>query len=188
MFHCGRWAAAFVNSLEKEDGDTDEGLEFLKVLASWVKELPGDVFGSYAAEMARTLAYDAISKAGAVSVARETAIRFIELVIKKNRVRYIDDIVKMIKSILDKKHGVIEVFAEYAFPADADTEARIIEELKKQTGAVRIDLTGRIEPSLIGGYRLRIGDEIIDASVRLQLRKLLEALQSGQVDAAGGGN
>jgi len=188
MFHCGRWAEAFVNTLEKEGGDADEGLEFLKVLASWVKKLPGDVFGSYAAKMAETLAYDAMDKAGAVSAARETAVRFIALVIKKNRIRHIDGIVKKVKSILDKKRGIIEVSAEYAFPFDDVMEARIIEELKKQTGAARVELTGKVNPGLIGGYRLRIGDEIIDASIRLQLRKLLEVLQSGQADAAGGGN
>lgn len=44
-----------------------------------------------------------------------------------------------------------------------------------------MELTGQVKEELIGGYRLRIGDEIIDASIRSQLQKMEACL-------AGGGN
>jgi F-type H+-transporting ATPase subunit delta len=60
-------------------------------------------------------------------------------------------------------------------------ELRITEAIKKRTGALRIKLETQVNPELIGGYRLRIGDEIIDASVRSQLRRLESCLAAGTV-------
>jgi len=100
-------------------------------------------------------------------------------VVRKNIIRHIDPVIAEAKKILDRKNGIVQVSAEYAFPPGEDFEFRIMERIKKQTGAVRVDITGQVNPRLIGGYRLRIGDEIIDASVRLQLRKLETCLASG---------
>ena len=185
MFHSGRWAAALINSIEKEGGEPEDGIEFLKVLAAWVKHLPGEVFGSYAAERAETLIRGVMIKTGTAEAARETAIRFFALMVKKNGIRHLDRVLGEAKKLLNKKHGVVSVTIESAFPADENTEARIREEIKKQTGAGRVDLARQINPDLIGGYRLRIGDEIIDSSVRSQLRELLAALQSGRTAYGG---
>ena len=178
MFHSGRWATALINSIEKKGGEPEEGIAFLKVLSAWAKNLPGEVFGSYAAERAEMLIRGAVTKTGTAGAARETAIRFFALMVKKNKIRHLEPVLEEAEKLLDKKHGVVAVFAECAFPADETIESRIKEEIKKRTGAARVDLTVRIRGDLVGGYRLRIGDEIIDASVRSQLHNLQLALQS----------
>ena len=183
MFHPGYWAAALMNSLEKSGGEIEEGVEILKALAWWVKNLPVEVFGNSPAEKAEMLVREVMTKAGVISPAGETAIRLFVLMVKKNKIRHLDLVIEEAKKLLDNKRGVIPVSIEYAFPVDEDVESRIKETIKKRTGAVRVDITGRIIPELIGGYRLRIGDEVIDASIRSQLRKLETCLAT-----ADGGN
>ena len=182
MFHSGHWAAALINSIERDGGDIEDGLEFFKVLASWVKKLPGEVSGSSAAQKLEKLVREGLAKSGVASPAPEAAIRFFVLMAKKNKIRHVDSVLEEAKKLLDKKRGVVAVSIEYAFPIDGSDaglaaaktadESRIKEEIKKRTAAARVDLTERFNADLIGGYRLRIGDEIMDASVRLQLRKL----------------
>ena len=187
MFYCGHWAAALVNSIEKEGGDIEDGIAVLNIFAAWVKNLPNGVFGTSAAKKAELLIREAMAKNGAISPARESAIRFFAMMVKKNKTGHLDAVVEEAKKLLDKKNGVIAASVESAFPIDEAVESRIREGIKKRTGAARVDLAWQHRPELIGGYRLRIGNEIIDASVRSQLRKLLAALQSSQTGLAADG-
>ena len=176
MFHPGKWAAAYINSLEAEGASYEDGIDILGILASWVKSLPagmpGGIFGRTAAEKAEEMIREGITEINVSTAACEITIRFLVLMIKKNTVRYIDEVIGETRKLYNKKTGVLSVSAEYALPPDEDLESRIKEAVKKQSGALEVEYSGRVNPDLIGGYRLRIGDELIDASIRLQLQKL----------------
>jgi len=184
MFQTGHWAAALINSLEREGEEIEDSIEFLKILSMWIKTLPGEVSGSHAAEKAESLIREASVKATAIDAARdmsfphETALRFFILLVRKNNTHHLNSVIQEAKKLLDKKRGIISVSVEYAFAADETVESFLREEIKKRTGAARVNLTGHVNTELIGGYRLRIGDEIIDASVRSQLRKLETSLSA----------
>ena len=102
----------------------------------------------------------------------EIIVRFFKLLVRKKRVRYINPVMTEVKNILNRRQGIITVCAEYAFPPQDGFESSLCELIKKQTGASGVELAGCVKPELIGGYRLRIGDKIIDASIRGQLRKM----------------
>ena len=185
MFHPEPWAAAYINSLEKEGARFEDGIAILGILVSWVKSLParnlGEVSGSAAAKRMETLIRKGIAEMNVSSAydaslpALETAIRFLVLAVRKNAIRYIDQVINEIKKSLDKKNGVLTISAEYAITPDGDFESRIKEAIKKKTGANKVEYSGKLNKDLIGGYRLRIGDTVMDASIRSQLSKL-EAL------------
>ena len=183
MFIPEHWAAAFINFVEEEGGDVEDGIEILKVLSSWVKLLPGAVFGTSDAEKLETLVRAGMkqsfdSSGDVFTPAREAAARLFVFMVRKDTVRHIDSVIEKTKSILDKKHGVIAVFAECAFEPGEDFVSRIKEAVKQRMRAARVDMTWKVNPELLGGYRLKIGDEVIDVSVRLQLRQL-EACLTG---------
>ena len=201
MFIPERWATAFIHLLATQGGEAEEGLTALRTLASWVKSLPGAVFGSSAAERLEKLIRDGLKSMPDFSPqfqpegsnlsfpAMEAALRLVVLMVKKNAIRHIDEVIDEIKKILDKKNGIVQVSVEHALPEGfppGDGAERIKDAIKKQTGAVRVDITERVNPELIGGYRLRIGDEIIDASVRSQLRELETSLAAAGIFAHGG--
>jgi len=126
----------------------------------------------------------AASEAGDDPVARENAIReittrFFQLLVKKKRVRHINSIMAEIKNVLNKKRGIVTVSADYAFPPLDEFESILCEVVKKHTRASGVELIGQVKPELIGGYRLRMGDKIIDASIRGQLRKMEASLAAG---------
>jgi len=176
MFVSRQWAAAFADS---QDGEIEEGLNALVTLASWVKSLPGAVFGSSSAEKLEKLIREGMAKAGTPSPALEVAVRFLVLMIRKNVFRHIDSVIDETRKILDKKNGIVQGSLEYAFPPAEDDVSRIEEAIRRRTGAARVDIKRQVTPELIGGYRLRLGDELIDASVRSQLQKLETSLAAG---------
>ena len=185
MFVPGHWAAAFINSLAAQGGEAAQGLSALEALASWVKTLPGAVFGSSAADRLEKLLRESVEKTGKPAAlinsgpALEIALRFLVLMVRKNVIRHIDSVIDEVKKTLDRKNGIVQVTAEYAFPPEGNFESRLKETIRKRTGAARVDITGQVNTELIGGYRLRIGDEIIDASIRCQLRKLETCMTAG---------
>jgi F-type H+-transporting ATPase subunit delta len=197
MFFSERWAAAFINSLGNENDTIEDGIEALKALASWTKALNGELFGSAAAEKLEKLIRSGFEKTYGMaknlpSPAPEAALKIIVLLVRKNYFRHIDSVIVEAQKLLGKKNGIVSATLEYALPPQAAEaalatssapaladEPRIIAAIKKRTGAARVELERRINSELIGGYRLQIGDEIIDASVRSQLRKLESRLASG---------
>ena len=173
------WAAAFISTVEENGGEIEDALPPLEALASWAVLQQSDSFGRSAAKRLEPLIREAILSVcgtyvagGRFSASQESVIRFFLLVIKKNKVIHVDSIIGEIKNILKKRLGIITVFAEYAFLPDMEIESQISEAIKKRTGASRVELAGAVRTELIGGYRLRIGDEIIDASILGQLRKM----------------
>jgi F-type H+-transporting ATPase subunit delta len=176
MFHPGNWAAAFINSLEKEGERLEDGIEIFTVLASLVKNL--QIIGCSGAEKLEKLIREAMKKNGTVTRAGEIAIRFFILIIRKNKFRYLVLISKELNKLLEKKRAIISVAAECTVLPDDNFKSRLKDFLKQRMKATAVEIAWKINPDLLGGYRLRIGDEIMDASVRAQLGKL-EACLAG---------
>jgi len=204
MFSGGAWAEAFINTLETEGAKTGEGIyatgiyansiyaegiEALEIFAPCISSLRGIAFGSAAAEKLEALFREGLKKAGVSSHAYETALRFIILMVRKNVFRHIGRVLDEAKKLLDKKNRIVRAIVEYAAAPGEDAagaksakfmdEGRIKELIKKRSGAAGVEIVTRNNPELVGGYRLRIGDEVIDASIQSQLKKLADSLASG---------
>jgi len=171
MFVSGNWAKAFISSAEKSGCDVNDALATVKILASWIRSLPGERSGSFAALKLEKLIREGTAKSNSSS-AFETALRFTLLAVKKNELRRINSITAEITKILDRQQGLVKVTLESAVPITEDSEEHIKSALEERTGAGKVSINKRINPELIGGYRLTIGDRVIDASIRSQLQKL----------------
>src|SRR5207244_10496039 len=66
------------------------------------------------------------------------------------------------------RHDRVVVEARTAVPLDADRERRLAEALGRATGR-RVDVEVIVDPSVKGGVLTRVGDELIDGSVRRKL-------------------
>jgi hypothetical protein len=188
MFHGDRWAGAFINTLGE---NADAGLACLKALVPPIKTIHCALFGLGAALQLERLLRDA---AGIASRAdggppadkpMEYAIRFISLLVEKNRFRYIDPLLRKIEKKLDDAKGILDVSAESAFPMDSGFEESLRREIKERTGAAGIIMHAKVVPALLGGYRLRIGEFSIDASLKGQLEKMADYLTAVSSTAAG---
>ena len=183
MFAANRWAKAFFDVVNSENGKIEDSIAALRVFSSWVKTLKGEVFGSSAAKKIEALVRSGAAGNAPLPDELEAAVRLFVLLVKKNAVHHIDAVIGEAQKLLNKKNRVLLATAEYVAAPEESFYSRVKEALIKKTGAARVELTGRANPGLIGGYRLWIGDQVIDASIRSQLRKM-EACLNEAADGA----
>jgi F-type H+-transporting ATPase subunit delta len=171
MFHSDRWADAFVSVCA---GHAGEGLDILKAFAPVLAPLPGRIAG-----LADALALERILRAsleaagvGAGGEGAEYAVRFVALLVRKGRFRQLDQAVRAVEQRVDAQNGIFTVDIESAGPVDGDLREAIKAALMRKYGAREIRLVSRIVPELLGGCRLRFGDELVDASVQGRLERM----------------
>ncbi|MCL2007477.1 MAG: ATP synthase F1 subunit delta [Treponema sp.] len=189
------WAMAFINSAENEGLDIAYSIDTLKELSSQVKALSGFFYGRNAAAMLENLLREEIKKAnlsdeGPASLSIELSVRFIILTVRKNMFKQLKLIIDDITRIMNKRWQIIEATMEYALPCEeqAEFENSLSEAIKRRSGASKVLLSTRQNPALLGGYRVRIGDDVFDASIRSQLEELKIGLQSDMGDLFDGGD
>ena len=173
MFHVNRWATVYVNVLGDNAG---AGLNCLRALIPAVKNIPGAFLFGYTA--GRRL--EKIMRESAAGLAEgeelEYTIRFITMLIEKNRFGNVDRILERIEKIIDERKGILELTAETAFPPDKAFEEEIKQQVARRLGAAGIKMKWQLAPELLGGYRLRIGGFYVDASLKGQTEKMAAEL------------
>ncbi|MEK6702762.1 MAG: ATP synthase F1 subunit delta [Planctomycetota bacterium] len=106
-----------------------------------------------------------------------TTLRFLQVVNEKGRLSHLPTIVAAFDSLVQEKFGRVEVDVFTAEPIDPEVSRRIStrlgETLKKE-----VIVHPYTDGTMIGGVRLQMGDQLIDASVATQLRKLRDRLAS----------
>lgn len=91
--------------------------------------------------------------------------------IDKGRINEIKIIAHEFKALYYKDNNIIDVKATFAKELSPEQREKLQEKLKKSTGKT-INLEVLLDPSLIGGGIIRIGDKVIDGSLRSQLENL----------------
>jgi F-type H+-transporting ATPase subunit delta len=96
---------------------------------------------------------------------------FVAVAIDRRREGYLEGILEDYRRRADRHRNVFEVVATTAI---ALSEAEAEELGTKMTGAVggKVRLVRKVDPALLGGLVLRIGDRLVDGSVRGQLERL----------------
>jgi F-type H+-transporting ATPase subunit delta len=97
------------------------------------------------------------------------------LLIERRRVPLATQILSHYDVLTDRASGVVRAEVTTAVPADAALEARIRDSLSKQLGS-DVQTVVRSDPAILGGLVIRIGDRVIDDSLRTHLQQLQAAL------------
>jgi F-type H+-transporting ATPase subunit delta len=197
MFQGGRWADAFMAACGDHAG---EGLDVLKAIVPSISRLPGRISGSSDAGRVEKMLRNAVGSpaptgpAAPNDVGAEYAVRFVTLLVRKGYFTRLGDALRALEQRIDAKNGVLIVYAESAQPLDEDLQEKIKAGLIKRTGvqgerrAREIRLVSKVVPELLGGYRLRIGTELLDTSLKGQLQRMAaEAFRLPQETHAVGG-
>lgn len=102
---------------------------------------------------------------------------FVELIVKNGREAYLPQIAESFDAILKQHQGIIPVTLISAQKLDEKVKKEIISKVQASTSGT-VELTEKIDPDLIGGFVVRMGDNQIDASVASQINKLKQRLTS----------
>ena len=104
----------------------------------------------------------------------------IGLVQRRRRLESITDIASQFRRLYNRKEGIVEAVATSAAELDEREVAALRTRLEKMTGG-RIELSLAVDPSLLGGIQVRLGDLLMDGSARGRLERLRGQLVSGAI-------
>lgn len=105
-----------------------------------------------------------------------TTVNFLYLLVDHKREAFLKDIVTFFTSLADRARNVVQVQVTSAVELTAEEKGKLKETLEKATRKnVRAEYS--VDPSLIGGVVVRIGDRVIDGSVKTRLAGMREHLR-----------
>jgi F-type H+-transporting ATPase subunit delta len=107
--------------------------------------------------------------------ASELATRTLEVLVQHHRINDVDAIVDALGAYVNAALGVAVAEVRSAKPLGADEIQQLAETLSKKVGK-KVELDIRTDPKLLGGFVVKIGSEIWDASVAGKINKFRESL------------
>lgn len=177
--------AQAVFEIAKADADFSAWSDFLKLAATIIMDAdvtpmlftPGVDLEGFAVAIAdicrERLAGPALLRDGE----RSTGTSFLKLLGENQRLAVLPDVAARFEVLRAEAENTLDVVLTSASPVSDGQQASIVTALGKRFGR-RIRLTVKLEPALIGGARLQVGDRVIDGSVRTGLDKLATALRA----------
>jgi F-type H+-transporting ATPase subunit delta len=103
--------------------------------------------------------------------APEMFVRFVEIVVDKRRQALLPQIADAYSDLVDRQMGRTRVQVTLAAEGDPALRQEIARALEQKLGMAVVP-TFSVDPSLIGGVVVRVGDQVMDGSLRRQSREL----------------
>ena len=107
-----------------------------------------------------------------------TLVNFLELLIEKHRTPVIFRIRRIYDSLWEQAHHVLPVQIATAVELDKEVVSKLGDRIAETTGQ-KVDLNASVDPAILGGIVLRVGNSILDASIRNRLDNLRKAVARG---------
>lgn len=103
--------------------------------------------------------------------ADEETLNTIFYILDKKRIGNIRNIVAEYLKIYYEKNQILDVEATFAVEPSEEQKQKLIDKLTKKTGK-NINLTVKVDRSILGGGIIKIGDQVTDGSIRKELNAL----------------
>lgn len=109
---------------------------------------------------------------------------FLRIIVTKDRYKEIDAILDYIILEIKKKKGIGIAYVTTAVPLNEAKQKEVEQKLLATTTFKKMEMHFQVEEELIGGVIIRIGDRVVDSSIRTKLyemrRQLLKSSESKQ--------
>ncbi|MDR2550636.1 MAG: F0F1 ATP synthase subunit delta [Desulfobulbus sp.] len=171
-----RYAKALF-SLGKEQGRTEEYSEQLKAIAGLYADEAAGVCDAVTNPLYPVDVREKVMAKIAESVQADTIMaNFLKLLIAKKRADIIPDIAEAMQAMVDKDQNISHGTIVSAIELNGDLMTKIQATLEKLTGN-RVILETQVDPSIIGGIIAKVGDLVLDGSIKTQLNGLKESIK-----------
>jgi F-type H+-transporting ATPase subunit delta len=107
----------------------------------------------------------------AVVDADPTFVNFLELLIENHRMPVLFRTRREYEALWDRAHKLLPVEVTSAVELDPAEVEELGRRVREQTGQ-NVELTSTVDPNILGGIVLRVGNSILDASIRNSLNQL----------------
>ena len=108
---------------------------------------------------------------------------FLQVLVDRGRLPELLEIADAFRERVARATARLDVEAVTAIPLPDDLKARIVESLEEKTGTT-VELTESVNPDVVGGLVLRVGEVVVDGSVRHRIEELRRELTGASVDGA----
>jgi F-type H+-transporting ATPase subunit delta len=171
-----RYAKA-IFSLGKEQGKVEAYADTLNGIADLFKdqalELEDALTNPLYPLEARQKVMEKVSEAAAADTIMTS---FLNLLIEKKRVDVLPEIASAVQEMLDSEENISHGSVTSAIEIDSSLLEKIQATLEKITGN-KVILETQVDPSIIGGIVAKVGDLVLDGSIRTQLNGLKESIK-----------
>ena len=105
-----------------------------------------------------------------------TATSFLGLLVDRRRIKALPPIAARLREMADLRRGITRAEVLTAMPLPEEYFEKLQRELERITGQ-KVALDRKLDPSLICGVLIRVGDTIYDGSLIARLKQLKETMQ-----------
>lgn len=156
---------AQANGLEDHFGDELRG--FL-----WLLKESGDFAGFLANPIVKPEAKKGLIRSLAGDGVNPLLVNFLLVLVDRRRIMFLESIANKYLDLLRQLRNAVLAEVTSASELNDDQTNALIEKVKAMTGANQVELSIKIDPSLLGGVIVKVGSQVLDASLRGQLRRI----------------
>lgn len=173
-----RYAQAFLAAADARQADVASLLEAIRSWGTWLES------EHEAAVALRSPVVDPERKARLLAALIDAdgtdalVGNLLRLCLSKNRLAILTEVARELQAQLDLRAGVVRGEGVSAHPLPQTLQDRVVKHLRDALAADPL-ITWTEDPSLIGGFQVRVGGRLWDASLRTQLERLGETIRKG---------
>ncbi|GAB4228485.1 MAG: ATP synthase F1 subunit delta [Elainellaceae cyanobacterium] len=104
---------------------------------------------------------------------------FLKLLVDRGRIVFLEEIAKQFQELVRQLNQTVLAEVTSAVSLSDGQQEAIRQKVVDMTQARQVELDVKVDPDLIGGVIIKVGSQIIDASLRGQLRRIGTRLASG---------
>ncbi len=104
---------------------------------------------------------------------------FLDLVVQKKRAAFLPEIAEAFQVLIDAQRNICQGTVVSAMPLSQELNDKVQATLEKITGK-KVVLSSKVDPSIIGGIIAKVGDLVLDGSIRSQLQGLKESIKGSE--------
>jgi F-type H+-transporting ATPase subunit delta len=190
VFEASQWAAAYRNECEKQAKrmgrapDLTSGLDFLRAVVPALAKKAELIGGASSAAQVDRFIGAAAKEAGlADTIEKSTEIRaaraLLFLLIRQNCFQCAGALIASMQKLVEASSKTLQARLDAAREPESAFLDKVRAALAAQTGDVAVNLTVKVRPDLLGGFRVQVGSVLLDYSIAGQLAQLERKLREG---------
>ncbi len=172
-----RYARALL-AIGEEDGSVRRLLAEVEAFASLTAATPLLRETLEAAHINRVDKHAALEAATAAAGFLPATRNFLLLLVDKGRMNVLSPIVEELRRLIEEAEGIERVEVVVPMPLSSSQRDLLKVVIERQTGK-KAELEEKVDPAVLGGMVVKIGDTVYDGSVRTQILNIRENLRKG---------
>ncbi|MEX2375600.1 MAG: ATP synthase F1 subunit delta [Dehalococcoidia bacterium] len=107
----------------------------------------------------------------------EKQLNVFRLLRRKGRLSLGPSIASFLREIADEERGILRAVVTTAVELDDERREQVRQRIMQASGRQQVEIETRLDPAILGGIVIRIGDQLVDGSTRSRLHQLRSSLE-----------